>query len=259
MELNPLHLGAISIERLIEPDPAFGAATIGRGKELEAGDVAARAAKPRALVSELDPEIGIGAFDMESVYLGRKCIQLLAIGFELVKDTLPLFDRVGFVEEARFDDLVPVFVFGETRLVRHRLGAVEPDGPSELAFVFLLGAPVAILFDGDTTAHDLFGVDAFECMRVITCGDVDRMVDMIDETAHVFGGEEIKLVILGSLEKGALHTLVIVEMIVRDHVPTCLDDRRMERDKKRPCALSGRDAHDLALLDPLAAAQGEID
>ena len=60
---------AVPVQRLVEADPALGAAPVRAGEDLEAGDVASPASQPAACLAELDPQVDVLAGDVHALDL----------------------------------------------------------------------------------------------------------------------------------------------------------------------------------------------
>ncbi len=109
LQADAAHEVAVAVERLVEGDPALGPAPVRAREDLEARDVAAAAADPLALLAEQDAQIDVLADDVQP--LDRQRVQPLHVVVDLAADLAPARDRVGLVEEARVDDLLPVLRF----------------------------------------------------------------------------------------------------------------------------------------------------
>ena len=100
---------AVAVQRLVAVDPALGAAPVGAGEDLEAGDVAPPAAEPaararRARPSGRRPRRATCTRSISSASRrSRVLLQALA-------DLPPARERVLAVEEAGVDDLLPVLL-----------------------------------------------------------------------------------------------------------------------------------------------------
>ena len=148
---------------------------------------------PRALFSERIPDVHVGAFCVELVYLRRELVQAAAIFLDIAVYALPLRYWVPLIEEARLDYLVPVRFFRKPRLVCHRGSAIQSDRPGEFSRPLFFVPPVHKRLQCHSPRHDLLGIDAFERVRVFFCKQEDRVVHLFDEALQIFLGKEVNL------------------------------------------------------------------
>src|SRR3989344_488874 len=192
-ELNARYFRAVAIERLVEFDPAFGAAPIGRGKYFEARHIDPATGEPIALFTDAYPHIHITPDRMQAVYPRRKRIESALEFFYLGVDLLPALYRVCIIEKACLDYLVPVLFFRKSRFFRHRGSAVHCYRPRHLSFPLLLMPPVHEGLHRDPARHYLFGVYPVHQMHVLVRKDKERVVHLIDNSFQIFLRKEFDL------------------------------------------------------------------
>ena len=153
------------------------------------------------------------------------------------------------------DDLGPILLERHADLGRHRGGGIHGERPGEVTGAFLGPAPVHVRLQRLLRGHELLARDAGQLLLVGLGDDGDQVVDLVDEAAVKFIGEERELVLVGELVELARK---VVGREKHQRVGAGLQHGAAQRHKQRFGHLGHAQHDDFAGLHALAAVEGEI-
>src|SRR3990167_7882888 len=117
MQFYTFHFWTKVVKRLVDAYPAFGPVPAGRGKDLEAWDVAAAAAQPFSFFTKRDFKICVFTFNVQLFDLQVR--QFFGYAFNFCTYSLPLFYGVSFIQVAGFYNLLPVLLLRQAGFLGH--------------------------------------------------------------------------------------------------------------------------------------------